>query len=80
MFKQQQLLEIVVEPYTFHATDYGFGRWMIQADVLEQSVISAGALSSAELEKLNTGFAKANAEGTFFATLGGVMVAGCKPQ
>jgi len=80
MFKQQQLTEITIEPYVFYSTDYGFARWMIKADELEQLAISTGVLSSEELEKLNAGFEKANEEGTYFVTLGGVMVAGRKPK
>ena len=78
MFKQQELTEIEVEPYVVHSNDYGFARWMICADELEQLALSSGVISTEELDRLNEGFNKADEEGTYFGTLGGVMVAGCK--
>jgi ubiquinone/menaquinone biosynthesis C-methylase UbiE len=80
LFKQQGLMGIIVEPYVNYATDYSFGRWMIQADELEQLALSTGEFSVDELEKLNTGLEQANKLGLYFGTLGGVIVAGCKPS
>jgi ubiquinone/menaquinone biosynthesis C-methylase UbiE len=78
MFKQQQLVDIVVEPYVYYSIDYGFARWMIMADELEQKAIEQGILTLEELNKLTGGFKKASKEGHYFGTLGGVMVAGRK--
>lgn len=79
MFKQQMLMDIEVEPYVFHSTDYRLARWMIMADELEQKALEEGILTTEELNQLAAGFEKANEEGAYFGTVGGVMVAGRKP-
>lgn len=78
MFKQQQLMDIEVEPYVFHSTDYRLARWMIMADELEQKALEEGILTLEELNRLTAGFEKAHEEGSYFGTVGGVMVAGRK--
>jgi len=78
MFRQQQLMEIIIETYMSYSIDYGFARWMIQADQFEQLAISSGVISTEELERLNAGFESASEAGLYFGTLGGVIIAGRK--
>jgi len=79
MFKEQQLVNLVVEPYTLYLTDYGFASMMMHDDGLDKMAVERGVVSAEELARLYAGFEKANEQGTFFATCGYVMLAGQKP-
>lgn len=80
LFKQQELKEIIIEPYVHYGTDYGFWRLMTKADELEPLALSTGLISAEELRRLNADWEKANEAGYHFGTIGGVIVAGCKPS
>ncbi len=79
LFKQQELKEIIIEPYMIYNTDYRFARWVANADELEQLALSGGLISAEELGRLNADWENANEAGLYFSTLGGIIAAGRKP-
>jgi len=77
-FKRLGLAEIHVEIFPYYLTDYAAARMILVFDDVEREAIGAGMISNDELAHWHANLEQADRDGTFFASLNGVMMAGRK--
>lgn len=80
LFHEAGLEEIHVETVSLAFTDYALCREADFLDRVEQEALEAGLLNEAELRRWRESLEKASAEGSFFASGTGVILAGRKPR
>ncbi len=79
LFASHQLNDIVIEVYPVYFTSYTFTQYALLADRVEAAAVAAGALTSAEVERLRQEWQEADAAGHFFASMHGIGAFGRKP-
>jgi ubiquinone/menaquinone biosynthesis C-methylase UbiE len=80
LFKRAGLVEISVETISIPFTDYTLCRQANFLDRVEAEALSAGVISPAELQRWRASLERAAAEGVFFASGTGAILAGRKPE
>ncbi|MGD0611429.1 MAG: methyltransferase domain-containing protein [Anaerolineales bacterium] len=80
LFQEAGLTEIHVETISIAFTDYALCREADFLDQVEQEALSAGIISAAELRRWRASLEKASAEGCFFASGTGAILAGRRPR
>jgi ubiquinone/menaquinone biosynthesis C-methylase UbiE len=76
LFRQQDMGDIVVEGFCLPILSYPLARQMGQFDEAEAEALSAGVVSSEELDVWRAALEQADADGAFFASASLVLVAG----
>ncbi|HVO41253.1 MAG TPA: methyltransferase domain-containing protein [Aggregatilineales bacterium] len=79
-FQGQPLVDVTVEIRPLFTTDYALERYMSVTDAVEREALSAGVVTQAELDRLDTDFRRADAEGKYFGYGCMFIVAGRKPE
>jgi len=79
LFRNAGLEDVLVETIAIPFTDYALCRQANFLDRVEQDALANGILSPEELERWHASLEKAAAEGVFFASGSGAIVAGRKP-
>jgi ubiquinone/menaquinone biosynthesis C-methylase UbiE len=79
LFRQQQLVDIVLEMRPVHSTSYPFIRQGMQMEDCEAKALAAGVVTTEELQCWRRSLAQADAAGVFFCSLLMTLVAGRKP-
>jgi hypothetical protein len=73
------LKEIQADSTTLILTRYPEVRYLLLMDRVEQAALESGVISSDELENWHVDLSKADTDGTFFASVTGILVSGTKP-
>src|SRR5436309_3207626 len=76
MFTQQQLREISVSLVTLFLTQYAVARNLFLLDCREREAVVAGLVTEDDLQRWRASLEQAEADGVFFGSMCGVMVAG----
>ena len=76
IFKQQQLREISVSLVASFITQYAVARNIFLLDVREREAVVAGLVTEDELQRWRASLEQAEADGVFFGSTCGVVVAG----
>jgi ubiquinone/menaquinone biosynthesis C-methylase UbiE len=76
IFKQQQLREISINVEVFFFTQYAVAREIFLLDWREREAVAAGLVTEDELQRWRASLEQAEAEGVFFGSVCGVIVAG----
>ena len=76
LFKQQQFMDLTVESRPVQITSYALLRSLTSMDNVERDALAAGLITEEELHRWQQSLEQAEAEGTFFAHVNGVLVAG----
>jgi ubiquinone/menaquinone biosynthesis C-methylase UbiE len=76
LFKQQGFTDITVESRSWQATNYQLFRYLTLMDTIERDALAAGLITEEELHRWQQSLEQTEAEGTFFAHVNGVLVAG----
>ena len=79
MMKRAGLTQLTVAIFPLHFTDYAFWREIARTDEVEQGAVTAGNVRAEALERWRGGMSEVNRDGTFFASVNMVLVAGTKP-
>lgn len=79
MARRAGLVELRVEPVPLVVTDYGLWRALSRMEAAEAELVRSGALSEAEVRRLDDDLRARDAEGAFFSLTCLVMVSGRKP-
>ena len=80
LFKRLHFTEITVEIRPIYVTDYALGRYASHLNVLEADALAADVITEEELHRWRQSLEQAEAEGSFFAQVNTVLVAGRKPN
>jgi ubiquinone/menaquinone biosynthesis C-methylase UbiE len=80
LFAQTELTDTVIEPRLVAVTDYALGRWLFHLEESEEALLSRGLITGDELIGWRAALEEAGRNETFFACLGGVLVAARKPK
>jgi ubiquinone/menaquinone biosynthesis C-methylase UbiE len=80
LFKRQQLANIMIEIVPLCFTHYGLAEQVIGPAALAQEAVRQGVITVAEAQRWCASLAQADAEGVFFASITGVLIAGQKPE
>jgi len=80
LFKQAGLAEISVETISIPFTDYALCRQANFLDRVEAEALAAKVITQAELQRWHASLERADAEGVFFASGTGTILAGRKPK
>jgi SAM-dependent methyltransferase len=78
LFKSQGLSDTSVDGVTHIVNDYPVARIAFGMDMIERTALDAGVLNKEELRRLHESLERTNAQGSFFASVGMVLVAGRK--
>jgi ubiquinone/menaquinone biosynthesis C-methylase UbiE len=78
LFKQQNLADISFEVFPVATPNYALARQGTQAERIEQAALKAGAITSEELLRWQTGLEQADSEGTYFCSVNVMLFAGRK--
>jgi len=78
LFRQQGLVDVSIELFPLHVTDYTFARQMALLDEVEREALSTGVISEDELKRWHQSLDASDAAGAFFSTACQVMIAGRK--
>ena len=76
LFKQQQLVDLTMESRPFQVTNYALLRYLTSMDTVERDAVAAGLITEEGLHRWRQSLEQTEAEGTFFAHVIGVWVAG----
>jgi len=79
LLKRQHLTEVLVEMVPAYFTDYALVEQILGPAELAQEAVQHGVISEAEAQRWMVSLTEAGAEGVFFASVSGVLVAGRKP-
>jgi len=79
LFKQQGLAEVSTQVCGLHFVDYALARQMWLLDEVERKALAMGVVTLRELERLQAYWERADAEGTYFASVHWILVSGRKP-
>jgi SAM-dependent methyltransferase len=79
MFKHHGLADISVESGTLQMEDVTVGRFVVGMDKLEANALSSDVITADELARWRASLEQAAADGSFFAIMSGITVAGRKP-
>ncbi len=77
--RSQGLVDLRVEALAFAFTDYALARQANFFDPVETEALAAGVITPDELHRWHESLERASAEGVFFGTGSGVLIAGQKP-
>jgi hypothetical protein len=80
LFRQGELIDIVIELFPMFTTDYPLARLLGRFDDVERQALAAGIITPDELRRWHAALHHADATGTFFASLSMIMAAGRKPE
>jgi len=80
LLRRQQLTDILIELVPLYFTDYRLAEQVIGPAALAQEALRRGVITTEEAHRWTTSLAQADAEGVFFASMHGVLIAGCKPE
>lgn len=80
LFKRQQLVDIAVEIRPWQFTNYALFRYLALMDSVERDALAAGLITEEELRRWQQSLEQTEAEGTFFAHVNAVLVAGCNRE
>jgi len=75
-FRQQGLVDVVIEPFTVPTTDYRLARAFARLEASEQEALKAGIITPEELASWQAGLERAAQEQLFFASVSMVIAAG----
>jgi ubiquinone/menaquinone biosynthesis C-methylase UbiE len=78
LFKMQGLVYVFFEVYPIVVTNYAFGRQIWSLDELASEAIAMNVVTEAEVNKIQTEFEQADADGVFFGYAYLTIVAGQK--
>ena len=78
LFKQQKLADISIEVCPQIITNYALARQIVLLDQAEKEALTAGIITSDELQRLHTSLERADSEGVFFSSGSLMLVAGRK--
>ncbi|MCD4763177.1 MAG: methyltransferase domain-containing protein [Desulfobacterales bacterium] len=78
LFKQQNFADIIVEIFPVFLTDYTLVRYLALLDEVEREAIAVSIITKEELQHWHTNLKQADEEGTFFASITMIIVAGRK--
>ncbi len=78
-FTAYGLEQVSVETQSLQVTSYPLCRKLFVMDQIEPAAIAAGALTPDDVARLRADLERADAEGRFFASVHGVIVAGTRP-
>ena len=78
LFKQQNLADISFEVFPIATPNYALARQGTQAERMGQEALKAGAITSEELHRWQTGLEQADSEGIYFSSVNLIMFAGRK--
>lgn len=76
LFKRQQLADIAVEIRPLQFTNYALFRYLTLLDTVERDALAVGLITEEELHRWQQSLEQTEAEGTFFAHVNAVLVAG----
>lgn len=76
LFRVQGLLDVSCEAFTITVTNYAFARQIWTLDRLEQAALAEGVISRSDLQRLQTSFERAEAQGMFFGYGSMMLVTG----
>jgi ubiquinone/menaquinone biosynthesis C-methylase UbiE len=79
LFQQQRLANVAAEPVSIAITHYALARQANFLDRVEQEAWAEGIITEDELRRWRSSLEQADAEGVFFFSGTGVIVAGQKP-
>jgi hypothetical protein len=78
LFKQQNFADIIVEIFPIFLTDYTLVRYLALLDEVEREAIAVSIITKEKLQHWHTNLKQADEEGTFFASITMIIVAGRK--
>jgi ubiquinone/menaquinone biosynthesis C-methylase UbiE len=78
LFKHCELANIAVEIVSVPFTNYRMARQLTLLDETEATALKNGAITNDELQRWQSDLEQADAEGTFFCSLSGIVAAGQK--
>jgi hypothetical protein len=78
LFKQKDLVDLVVEMCPIYVTNYAVGRRGAMFDQVEEGALSAGRVTSDELCRWHASLERADAQGVYFGSVTQTLVAGRK--
>jgi ubiquinone/menaquinone biosynthesis C-methylase UbiE len=79
LLKRQHLADIVIEMIPVYFTHYALAEQVIGPAELAQEALRQDVITEAEAQRWSASLAQADAEGVFFASVMGVLIAGRKP-
>jgi ubiquinone/menaquinone biosynthesis C-methylase UbiE len=79
LLKRQQLTNMVIEMVPVYFTDYPLAEKAIGPAEIAQDALLQGVITEEEARRWRASLAQADAEGVFFASIPGVLIAGRKP-
>lgn len=79
LLKRQHLTDILIEMLPGYFTDYALAKQVIGPAELAQEALQHGVITEEEAQRWKASLSQAAAEGVFFASITGVLVAGRKP-
>jgi len=78
LLKRQHLVDILIEMVPVYFTDYALAEEMLGPAELAQEAVQRGVITEAEAQRWMASLTQAGAEGVFFASASGVLVAARK--
>jgi ubiquinone/menaquinone biosynthesis C-methylase UbiE len=78
LFKENDLTELVVEPFTSAINHYQLARLLGMQDTVEKTALEQGVVTNDELQKLQEELEERDRNGTFFAYASLFVIAGRK--
>ena len=79
LLKRQQLADIMIEMVPGYFTNYALAEQVIGPAELAQEALHQSVITEEEAQRWSASLAQADAEGVFFASIMGVLIAGRKP-
>jgi len=79
LLKRQQLADIMIEMVPGYFTHYALAEQVIGPAELAQEALHQSVITEEEAHRWSASLAQADAEGVFFASIMGVLIAGRKP-
>lgn len=79
-FKRLKLTDVTIEMFHLHFTDLSTAIDIFGLEDIAQEALKRGIVSVSELEGWRASLIEADANGEFFASLTGMIAAGCKPE
>jgi ubiquinone/menaquinone biosynthesis C-methylase UbiE len=79
LLKRQHLADIVIEMVPGYLTHYALAEQVIGPAKLAQEALRQSVITEEEAQRWSASLAQADAEGVFFASITGVLIAGRKP-
>lgn len=78
LFKQCNLVDILIEMLPIYITDYALDRFIERLDVVEEKAVGAGIITEAAVQRWQKSLEEADKAGCFFGSASLIMVVGRK--